>query len=251
MPDTLILSAWLKTARQRIDALDARLLAEHVLGLSHAELICRPDLPFAPEAEEVLNELLARRAQGEPLAYLTGETRFRARPFKVTPRVLVPRPETEELVGHALAVLSEFPAANVLDLGCGSGAIAISIALECPRAKVTGVDFCAAALDLARANASVLAASVRFIESDWFSALGEERFFLLVANPPYIAADDPHLGGDGLLFEPRLALTDEGDGLSCLRAIIHDAPSHLEAGGYLICEHGHQQGEAEIGRAHV
>jgi len=243
---TLLLSDWLKTACSEVDALDARLLAQHVLGISRAELICRPETGIDPTRQEILDRLLARRAQGEPLAYLVGEARFRARTFKITPDVLVPRPETEELVGHAINKLSEslVPVANVLDLGCGSGVIAISIALECPQAKVTGVDSSITALAVARANAATLAAPVEFFESDWFSALAGRRFHLIVANPPYIAADDHNLAGDGLLFEPRLALTDEGDGLSCLRAIIHAAPCHLESGGYFLCEHGHEQGEA-------
>ncbi|MDR1848941.1 MAG: peptide chain release factor N(5)-glutamine methyltransferase [Zoogloeaceae bacterium] len=229
-----------------MDALDARLLAQHVLQLSHAELICDPDKTLDAPCVARLAELVERRAQGEPLAYLVGEARFRARTFKVTPAVLVPRPETEELVGLALALLAESPAPDlmVLDLGCGSGAIAISIALECPRAKVTGVDTSAEALQVAETNATALAAEARFLQSDWFSALADENFHLIVANPPYIAADDPYLAGDGLRYEPRLALTDEADGLSCLRAIIHAAPRHLKPGGHLLCEHGHAQGEA-------
>ncbi|MCL2022013.1 MAG: peptide chain release factor N(5)-glutamine methyltransferase [Betaproteobacteria bacterium] len=244
MTHSLLLSAWLKTARMEIDALDARLLAQHVLGLSHAELICRPETSIDPTQQAILDGLLARRVRGEPLAYLVGKARFRSRTFTITPDVLVPRPETEELAGHAINTLAALPAANVLDLGCGSGIIAISIALECPQTKVTGVDLSNAALAVARANAATLAAPVEFRKSDWFSALAGRRFHLIVANPPYIAAADPCLAGDGLRFEPRLALTDEGDGLSCLRAIIRDAPHHLESGGYLLCEHGHAQGKA-------
>ena len=240
------LSRWLKTARLKIDALDARLLAGHVLGLSHAEMICQPELLIGESEQEILESLLSRRANGEPLAYLTGETSFRGRNFKVTPDVLVPRPETEELVGLALAALGEFPGSDLqaLDLGCGSGVIAISIALECPKAKVTGVDLSLAALAVARDNAAALGAAVEFAHGDWFSPFPDKRFSLLVANPPYIAADDPYLSGDGLRFEPRRALSDEGDGLTCLRSIIQAAPSHLESGGSLLCEHGHEQGEA-------
>lgn len=240
------LSDWLKSARLQIDAPDARLLLQHVLGLSHADLICKKDTPLDAPCAARLAALVERRAQGEPLAYLIGEASFRARTFKVTPAVLVPRPETEELVGHALAALAESsaPEPAVLDLGCGSGVIAISIALESPRAKVTGVDASAEALQVAHANALALAADVRFLQSDWFSALAGARFHLIVANPPYIAADDPHLAGDGLRHEPRLALTDEADGLSCLRHIATHAPRHLEEGGVLLCEHGYNQGEA-------
>ena len=240
------LSDWLKSARLQIDAPDARLLLQHVLGLSHADLICKKDTPLDAPCAARLAALVERRAQGEPLAYLIGEASFRARTFKVTPAVLVPRPETEELVGHALAALAESsaPEPAVLDLGCGSGVIAISIALESPRAKVTGVDASAEALQVAKTNATALAAEARFLQSDWFSALADERFHLIVANPPYIAADDPYLAGDGLRYEPRLALTDEADGLSDLRAIIRAAPRHLKPGGHLLCEHGHAQGKA-------
>jgi len=239
----LTLSAWLEAARLKIDALDARLLLQHVLGISHAELICEKERTLDEAHVTHLTALVERRANGEPLAYLVGETRFRARTFKVTPAVLVPRPETEELVGLALAALDEISAPNpaVLDLGCGSGAIAISIALECPCAKVTGVDLSADAIQVAHANAVALAAEVRLLQGDWFSGLA--KFHLIVANPPYIAADDPHLARDGLCHEPRLALTDEADGLSCLRAIIGAAPDYLVPGGHLLCEHGHAQGE--------
>jgi len=243
---SLTLSDWLKAARLQIDAVDARLLLQHVLALSHADLICEKDKTLDETSVARLAALMARRAQGEPLAYLIGETNFRARTFKVTPAVLVPRPETEELVEYALAALNEFSVSDpaVLDLGCGSGAIAISIALECSRTKVMGVDVSAEAIQVAHANALALAADVRFLQSDWFLALAEARFHLIVANPPYIATDDPHLTGDGLRYEPRLALTDEADGLSCLRHITTHAPRHLEEGGVLLCEHGYNQGEA-------
>jgi release factor glutamine methyltransferase len=257
MPDVKTNHDWLKAARQRIDALDARLLLQHVTGFSHADLICRPDAPLNEATTNTLDALLKRRAAGEPLAYLTGESSFRGRRFKVTPAVLTPRPETEELVDLALARLPLFPARDsggepdennvqprILDLGTGSGVIAISLALECPIAQVTACDISPAALAIARQNAKHLHARVRFLESNWFSALADERFHLIVANPPYIAADDPHLAGDGLCHEPRLALTDEADGLAALRAIIAAAPAHLELGGWLLCEHGCEQGEA-------
>ncbi|GHU13912.1 release factor glutamine methyltransferase [Betaproteobacteria bacterium] len=190
-----------------------------------------------------------------------GETHFRARPFKVTPATLTPRPETEELVDVALvkladlgrgsAVFSPLPQGErgenphkILDLGTGAGVIAISLALEFPAAQVTACDLSPAALTVAEENATRLNARVRFLHSDWFSALADERFHLIVANPPYIPAADPHLAGDGLRHEPRLALTDEADGLTAIRAIITAAPHHLEPNGWLLFEHGYDQGES-------
>jgi release factor glutamine methyltransferase len=234
-------------AKERVAALDARLLLQHITGLSHAQLIARPETRLSPAWRAVLDRLLERRAAGEPLAYLTGEAGFFGRSFKVTPAVLVPRPETEELTARALAVLRArqgIAHPRALDLGTGSGVIAISLALEYPAVLLTAVDCSQAALSCARANAEALGAKIRFLSGDWFSALAGERFHLIVANPPYLAAGDPHLAADGLRREPRQALTDEADGRQCLRAIIRDAPRHLEPGGWLLCEHGHDQGEA-------
>lgn len=237
---------WLQAARQRLDALDARLLLQHVTGLSRTELICRPETPLTSAQLDCLETLATRRQAGEPLAYLVGEAGFRGRSFLVSPAVLVPRPETEELVDLALDKLRELAvrAPRVLDLGTGSGAIPISLTLEYPAAQVSAVDVSPAALAVARANGAALQAPVRWLESDWFAALGDERFDLIVSNPPYIHAEDPHLAGDGLCFEPRLALTDEADGLACIRAIVAGAAAHLEPGGWLLFEHGWDQGLA-------
>lgn len=237
---------WLQAARQRLDALDARLLLQHVTGLSRTELICRPETPLTSAQLDCLETLATRRQAGEPLAYLVGEAGFRGRSFQVSPAVLVPRPETEELVDLALDKLRELAvrAPRVLDLGTGSGAIPISLALEHPAAQVSAVDVSPAALAVARANGAALQAPVRWLESDWFAALGGERFDLIVSNPPYIHAEDPHLAGDGLCFEPRLALTDGADGLACIRAIVAGAAAHLEPGGWLLFEHGWDQGPA-------
>ncbi|MCX8146533.1 MAG: peptide chain release factor N(5)-glutamine methyltransferase [Azovibrio sp.] len=240
------LDHWLQAARRQVDALDARRLVEHVTGLTHAELICRPETWLTPAQQTRLAALVARRAAGEPLAYLLGSAGFRGHTLRVSPAVLVPRPETEELVDLALDTLRALGAAtpHVLDLGTGSGAIAISLALEYPGAQVSAVDISPAALAVAEANGAALAAPVRWRQSDWFTALTAERFHLIVANPPYIDAHDPHLDGDGLRFEPRLALTDEADGLAAIRHIVAAAPAHLEPGGWLLFEHGWQQGPA-------
>lgn len=231
-------------ARQRIDRLDARLLLEHASGCTHADLLARPEtlLP-APAAEQFL-AWVERRATGEPLAYLVGEAEFRGRVFQVSPAVLVPRPDTEVLVELALQRLRGLTRPRVLDLGTGSGIVAVSLALECSAADVVAVDVSPAALAVARNNAGRLGAAVRCIESDWYAALADECFDLIVANPPYIAAGDPHLAGDGLPFEPQLALTDGADGLACIRRIVDGARSRLAPGSWLLIEHGYDQGAA-------
>lgn len=235
----------LRDATQRIGRLDARLLVGHVCGLNHAELITADQRPISEAEHRKLHRLVQRRAAGEPLAYLLGEAGFFGRMLKVSPAVLVPRPETEELVERALDWLKPIPQPRVLDLGTGSGAIAITIALEHPHARVVAVDVSADALMVARSNGARLAATVDWRQGSWFAPIRpDERFDLIISNPPYIAANDHHLSGDGVCVEPRLALTDEGDGLDCLRTIIANAPKHLLANSRILLEHGHDQGEA-------
>ncbi|WP_374326831.1 peptide chain release factor N(5)-glutamine methyltransferase [Azonexus sp.] len=234
----------LVAARRKIDRLDARLLLECASGCTHADLLARPETPLAAPAAAQFLDWVERRANGEPLAYIVGEAAFRGRLFQVSPAVLVPRPETELLVDLALARLRTREPARVLDLGTGSGIVAVSLALECPTAEVLAVDLSPAALAVARNNAGRLGAAVRCVDSDWYAALNGERFDLIVANPPYIAAGDPHLAGDGLPCEPQMALTDGADGLSCIRAIVAGAAAHLTGGGWLLFEHGYDQGAA-------
>lgn len=233
--------AW---ARGRIDRLDARLLLQYATGCTHADLLARPEMPVIGPAAVQFAEWVERRAAGEPLAYLVGEAEFRGRVFQVSPDVLIPRPETEVLIELALDRLQGLKAPSLLDLGTGSGIVAVTLALACPSASVTAVDLSPAALGVARNNAGRLGARVEFVESDWFSALGERRFDLVVGNPPYVAAGDPHLALNGLPFEPQMALTDGKDGLDCLRRIVADAPAHLAPGGWLLLEHGYDQGAA-------
>lgn len=243
-PATTIGEAWQQAGR-RIDRLDARLLVEHVSGCTHSDLIARPERSLSPEAANLLDLLLERRVAGEPLAYLLGSAHFHDFEFAVSPAVLIPRPETELLVELALARAQRLAAPRILDLGTGSGIVAVTLACLCPSAQVSAIDVSAAALDVARANALRHAPAVRFLAGDWYAPLGAERFDLIVANPPYVVCGDPHLAADGLPFEPQLALTDGvagGDGLSCIRAIVLGASAHLAADGWLLVEHGYDQG---------
>jgi release factor glutamine methyltransferase len=228
-------------------ALDAELLLAHILEMPRARLRSHPEAPVASAREQRYLDLIARRAAGEPLAYLTGRREFWSLDLAVTPAVLIPRPETELLVERALAVTTA-PAAGAADLGTGSGAVALALARERPRWRIVATDVSAAALAVARANAAALAlARVEFLEGSWFEPLAQQRFDLLISNPPYVAADDPALGDPALGYEPRLALTPGRDALSCLRTLIHGAAAHLQPGGWLLLEHGATQGEAVRG----
>lgn len=248
-------------AASGVARLDARALAERASGRSRAWLIAHGDEPAAREALAVFEALSARRRAGEPLAYLLGEREFRGRRFMVSPAVLVPRPETERLVEAALERLPPVAASGsgspshdaarrprVLDLGTGSGAIAVTLALERPDLEVIATDASAEALALARANAVALGAAgnVRFAAGDWWAALpdGAPRFELIVSNPPYVADGDPHLLDPALRHEPRAALAAGARGLDAIDAIVAAAPRHLAPGGWLLIEHGHDQGAA-------
>jgi release factor glutamine methyltransferase len=221
--------------------LDAELLLATLLGQPRAALIARGNEPLALHASAYA-ELIAQRAHGVPIAYLTGWREFWSLPLKVSPAVLVPRPETELLVEHALALLPPDAVCSVLDLGTGSGAIALSLAHERPRWAVTAVDMSAAALDVARQNAHNLKLShIQWRQGSWFDPVPAERFHLIVANPPYIAANDPALAA--LCAEPAAALIAGPTGLEALLAIVAQAPGHLHAGGWLVLEHGISQGQ--------
>jgi release factor glutamine methyltransferase len=227
---------------------DARALAEQASGRPRSWLIAHGDEPAAPDAAAAFATLAARRRSGEPLAYLLGWREFLGRRFSVGPAVLVPRPETEGLVEVALARLAGVVAPRVLDLGTGSGVIAVSIALERPDARVLATDLSDAALAIARANAAALGAGERvaFASGDWWAALPADAgpFEAIVANPPYVAALDPHLGSPALAHEPLAALASGPDGLAAIETIAAGAPAHLAPGGCLIIEHGRDQGGA-------
>lgn len=234
-------------ARGKIERLDARLLLQYATGCTHTDLLARPETPVIGPAYAQFAEWVERRAAGEPLAYLVGEAEFRGRVFLVSPEVLIPRPETEVLIDLALDRMRRIAHPTVADLGTGSGIVAISLALECPAAAVTAVDLSSGALAVARTNAGRLGARVDFHAGDWFSPLAGQRFDVIVSNPPYVADADPHLALNGLPHEPRMALSDQepgGNGLACIRRIVAAAADHLNPGGWLLFEHGYDQGAA-------
>lgn len=236
--------AW---ARRLIELMDARVLLRHVLQCPAARLVAWPEQRLEAADWAAYRGLVERRAAGEPVAYLTGAREFYGREFRVTPAVLIPRPDTELLVELALAHFAGRRGVRLLDLGTGSGALAVTLALELDAPEVTALDRSREALWVAMANAARLGASVSFVQSDWFAALGEERFELIVANPPYIAAADPHLDEGDLRFEPRGALAAGAIGLDDLTEIVAAAPARLEAGGWLFLEHGYDQAAAVRG----
>lgn len=228
--------------------LDAQMLLLHALGRSphdRAWLLAHGHDALAPETARTHGALTARRAAGEPLAYLTGVHEFFGLPLQVDARVLDPRPDTETLVDWALAALPApspyAPAPRVLDLGTGSGAIALALAHARPDLHVTAVDRSGDALDVARSNARRLGLPVAFVQGSWFAPVAG-RFDLIVSNPPYIPAADPHLAA--LTHEPRSALASGADGLDDIRRIVAQAPAHLAPGGWLLLEHGWDQAAA-------
>ena len=234
----------LSWACRKIDAIDARMLLQHVLQVNHAYLITHPEEPVSVLQAATFSTLVLRRESGMPVAYLTGERAFYDQTFKVTPAVLVPRPETELLVDLALETMTEKDRSyRVLDLGTGSGAIAIAIAKHRPRANVVAIDLSNDALSVAQWNASRLDANnVRLIQGSWYEPLGvDEKFDLIVSNPPYVAERDPHLQQGDLRFEPSIALSTGENGFACLRHIIAEAPAYLIDGGRLLVEHGYDQ----------
>jgi release factor glutamine methyltransferase len=233
----------LRTASHALgDRLEAELLLAHALGVNRAWFFAHAEdaLPAADEA--AFNALVARRAKGEPVAYITGRRDFWSLPLEVTPATLIPRPETELLVELALARLPE--GGRLLDLGTGSGAIALAISKERPDATVHAVDASEAALKVAQRNARALGLKVAFFHGDWFAPVTGETYDVVVSNPPYIEDTDEHLGQGDLRFEPVSALASGADGLDDIRKIIAGAPAHLAEAGWLLFEHGWNQGGA-------
>jgi release factor glutamine methyltransferase len=227
------------------DRADAVVLLAHALGKPRSWLFAHADDPADAAGAAAFAALVDRRAAGEPVAYLIGHRGFWTLELEVTPATLIPRPETELLVELALARLPQDGTPRVVDLGTGSGAIALAIARECPHARVLATDASDAALAVARRNAQAnRIGNVAFARSDWFAALAGERFDLVVSNPPYIAVADPHLEQGDLRFEPASALASGSDGLDDIRRIVDGARAHMMAGGWLLFEHGWDQGAA-------
>lgn len=225
-------------AQQHLDRTDADALAAHVLGVERAYLYSHPERVLGSEELARIDTLVARRAAGTPLAYLTGHKEFWSLTLEVDRNVLIPRPETESLVAAALTRLQD--GARILDLGTGSGAIALALAVERPNCSITATENDAGALAVARRNAARHGCDIRFLQCDWFDDI-DSQFEVILSNPPYIAAADPHL--ESLSCEPRTALVGGVDGLDDLRLVVGAAPNHLVQHGWLLVEHGWDQAE--------
>lgn len=236
----------LAAATQRLgERAEAELLLLHLLQQPRSWLFAHADDPLEMDVQTSYQQLLARREAGEPVAYLVGHRGFWTLDLEVTPATLIPRPETELLVELALQRLPLVAACSVADLGTGSGAIALAIARERPRARVVATDASAAALAVAQRNAQHLGlGNVVFAHGDWLAPLAGQHFDLIVSNPPYIEAADPHLTQGDLRFEPPAALASGPDGLDAIRHIVRDARAHLHPDGWLLFEHGWNQGPA-------
>jgi release factor glutamine methyltransferase len=243
MPDVRHLLA---DATQRLgDRAEAELLLLHAVQQQRSWLFTHADDGLGMDVQTAYAELLERRARGEPVAYITGSRGFWSLDLEVTPATLIPRPETELLVELALERLSRDFVCAVADLGTGSGAVALALASELPRCRVTATDASAAALEVARRNAARLGIdNVAFVQGDWMVPLGDARFELIASNPPYIELDDAHLACGDLRFEPATALASGHDGLDDIRRIVASAREHLAPGGWLLFEHGWNQGDA-------
>jgi release factor glutamine methyltransferase len=224
--------------------LEAEVLLGHVLNVPRSHLYAWPEIILTKQQETYYQELLKRRRQGEPIAYLTGKKEFWSLELQITDATLIPRPETELLVELALARLPTNSSALVIDLGTGSGAIALAIATERPQNRVLAIDNSPAALTVAQANAQRLGINnIEFIQSDWFTNLTTMPAEIIVSNPPYLATDDPHLQQGDIQYEPPLALVAGTDGLTAIRQLIEQAPPYLVDHGWLLLEHGYTQGK--------
>ena len=226
---------------KRVARLEARVLASHGWVVEAVWLIAHDTDALSDSHIAAFQHLLSRRLAGEPVAYILGEKEFYGRMFKVTPDVLIPRPETELLVETALKCLDKNRPARILDIGTGSGCIALSLSLERTDCVVTAVDISELALAIAKDNAQSLCARVQLLQSNLFDSLDGTRFDLIISNPPYIPAIDPHLCQGDVRFEPKLALSAGPDGLDTMRPLVQAAPDHLLSGGWLMLEHGWDQ----------
>ncbi|MCP4041969.1 MAG: peptide chain release factor N(5)-glutamine methyltransferase, partial [Gammaproteobacteria bacterium] len=219
--------------------LEADLLLAHTLDRPRLHLYAQSEQILEPEQLHQFRNLVERRSAGEPIAHLLGRREFWSLELRISPDTLIPRPETERLVEQALTLIPPDSAWEIADLGTGSGAIALAIASERPRCRLVATDISAPALEMARSNAKQLnLGNISFLRGDWYAPLGNRRFRMILSNPPYIPATDPHLKQGDLRFEPSLALESGTDGLSAIRAISTTAREHLTAPGFLMLEHG-------------
>ena len=241
-------AALLREAGSKLESetprLDAELLLGFVLQKNTAWFLAHGDDELALPSQEKFLALLERRIVGEPIAHITGSRGFWTLDLRVTADTLIPRPETELLVELAIAKCASDKKLRILDLGTGTGAIALAIASECKNSELIAVDKSAAALEVARENARRNNLPIEFIQSDWFVALADKKFDLIVSNPPYIPAQDPHLSQGDVRFEPMMALASGADGLDGIRLIIAQAPQYCLPEAWLMIEHGFDQGEA-------
>ncbi|HEY3985561.1 peptide chain release factor N(5)-glutamine methyltransferase [Cedecea sp.] len=239
---------WLRQAVQRLaqsesPKRDAEILLGFVTGKARTYILAFGETKLTTAQQAELETLLARRERGEPVAHLVGEREFWSLPLRVSPVTLIPRPDTECLVEHALTKLPGTPC-EILDLGTGTGAIALALASERPDCRVTALDVVPEAVVLAQLNAKNLGiTNVRVMQSHWFDTLDNQRFTLIVSNPPYIDGDDPHLSEGDVRFEPKSALVADNHGLADLETLVRDSRRFLEPGGWLVLEHGWTQGE--------
>ncbi len=244
------LTDWLKYAEQKLNKatstprLDAEILLLHTLKINKTKLYTHPEAPITENNLITLEQILTQRLSGIPVAYILGEKEFWSMTFKVTPDVLIPRPETEHLIEITLSLLDTHKPQTVLELGTGSGIIAITLAKECPLWKIIACDNSIPALSIARENAKHLLppnTNLSFCKSNWFSDIPPQTFSAIISNPPYIPENDPHL--PALQYEPISALTSGTDGLDDIRTLITQSPSYLNSDGILLLEHGYDQGK--------
>ena len=249
MPNPLSIKLALQMASTQLkteaSVFEAQLLLQYALGVNRAWLIAHEYDALQPNIQKAFEALLNRRSAGEPIAYIMGRREFYGLDLLVTPDTLIPRPDTETLVDAALAKILDNANQSILDLGTGSGAIALAVAKHKPKANVVAVDASPAALEVAKKNAASLAiTNVHFMLSDWYAGLANQRFDLIVSNPPYIEQNDMHLTQGDLRFEPISALTSGADGLDDIRHIVEHCLIYLKPQGWLMIEHGYNQAEA-------
>lgn len=237
-------TAWSLLRGNELPRLERTILLARILNTTRESVLAHPETTVSKRVATEFANLVARRLAGEPIAYLVGSREFYGLRLRITPDVLIPRPETELLVEAALRRLADASPGRVLELGTGSGAVAIAIAKYRPQMRVEALDVADAAVALAAANAQMLSiTNVQFHWSNWYSVCSERYYEVIVSNPPYISSDDPHLAQGDVRFEPRIALTPGDDGLAAIRSIVSGAVSRLVPGGWLLFEHGYDQAE--------